>query len=327
MELVYPIYLDTPMLMAFLGSLRGGITEEAMINSKMQDTNEKAVNAQLRAKVSGMISSFLGAEADAGISKRAVENLESQYMSTVRFPIASLFVQLRELLIEEEIIKKIASPESLSSVAIGDIVEFQGLAVANPGYQIRHSFGQLSPAIESLLVLMESQLEPQVMLLDNTKPNKPVMISGEEKRFSDQKQINFARDTIKAQQQQMKDTRSLLMALNAIFSRLFPEDSIDNLLFKSNGFNAISRVYPIFARDKRIQDLFDGHWICIGKVINILGESEKYDLLKDAPISYLAKDQFSDFAKLLNNENIKINVTESVVPGPSIIIAPLAIFT
>lgn len=72
----------------------------------MQDTNEKAVNAQLRAKVSGMISSFLGAEADAGISKRAVENLESQYMSTVRFPIASLFVQLRELLIEEEIIKK-----------------------------------------------------------------------------------------------------------------------------------------------------------------------------------------------------------------------------
>jgi hypothetical protein len=60
MELVYPIYLDAPMLMAFLGSLRGGIAEEATIENKTQDTKEKAVKAQLQAKVSGMISSLMG---------------------------------------------------------------------------------------------------------------------------------------------------------------------------------------------------------------------------------------------------------------------------
>lgn len=327
MELVYPIYLDAPMLMTFLGSLRGGIAEEATIESKTQDTKEKAVKAQLRAKVSGMISSFLGVEGEADFSKKAVENLESQYKSTVRFPHAALFVQLRELLIEQKLIKTLESSENLNSVSIGDIVEFQGLAVANPGYKIRHSFGQLLPVIEPYLSLIESQIEPQVILLNNAKPNKPVMIDGNERRFQDQKEINSARDILKAQQQQMKSTASMLMALNAIFSRLFPEDDIDNVLFKSSGFNAISRVYPAFARDKRIQDLFDGHWRCIGKVINKLDESEKYDLLKDAPISYFAKDQFSTFAGFLNNEDIKIDVTDSMVTGPSIIIAPLAIFT
>ncbi len=34
MELVYPIYLDAPMMMAFLGSLKGGIAEEATIENK-----------------------------------------------------------------------------------------------------------------------------------------------------------------------------------------------------------------------------------------------------------------------------------------------------
>lgn len=327
MELVYPIYLDAPMMMAFLGSLRGGIAEEATIENKMQDTKEKAVKAQIQAKVSGMISSVIGIEGGADLSKKAVESLESQYKSTVRFPYAVLFVQLRELLIEQSLITTLDSSESLMSVSIGDIVEFQGLVVANPGYQIRHSFGQLLPVIEPYLTLMESELEPKVIQLNNTKPNKPVIIDGKEKRFQDQKEINSVRDALTAQQQQMKSLASMLKALNAIFSRLFPEDDIDNVLFKSNGFNAISRVYPAFARDKRIQDLLDGNWRCIGKVINKLDESEKYDLLKDAPISYFAKDQFSTFAGLLNNENIKINVTDSIVPGPAIIIAPLAIFT
>jgi hypothetical protein len=326
MELVYPIYLDAPMLMTFLGSLKGGIAEEATIESKTQGTKEKELKAQIQAKISGMLS-LVGIGGEADLCKKEVENLESQYKSTVRYPHAALFVQLRELLIEQKLIKTLDSSESLKSVSIGDIVEFQGLAVANPGYQIRHSYGQLLPAIESYLSWIESQLELQVILLNGTKPNKPVIIDGKERKFQDLKEINTARDTIKAQQQQMKSLASMLTSLNVIFSRLFPEDYIDNVLFKSSGFNAISRVYPVFARDKRIQDLLDGHWRCIGKVINKLDESEKYDLLKDAPISYFAKDQFSTYASLLNNENIKIEVTDSMVLGPAIIIAPLAIFT
>jgi len=45
MELVYPIYLDIPMMTTFLGSLQGGIIEETNIESKTSDTQEKKGNA------------------------------------------------------------------------------------------------------------------------------------------------------------------------------------------------------------------------------------------------------------------------------------------
>jgi hypothetical protein len=125
----------------------------------------------------------------------------------------------------------------------------------------------------------------------------------------------------------MDNLSSIFASLNKIFSRLYPAYDLDNILFKSGDFDAILRTYPAFARDKRIQDLFDGNWRCIGKVINKIGPSEKYDLLKDAPISYFAKDQFSAIEGIFKNDNIKMNVTDSSVSGPAIIVTPLAIFT
>jgi hypothetical protein len=133
MELVYPIYLDEPMLMAFLGSLNGGIAEETTVESKTQGSKERATNAQIKAKVSGWVSSLIGVEGGADVSRKATETSESQYKSTVRFPQATLFFQLRELLFEQDLIKILDSSESLESISLGDIVEFQGLAVANPG--------------------------------------------------------------------------------------------------------------------------------------------------------------------------------------------------
>ncbi|MDD4650853.1 MAG: hypothetical protein PHQ34_01355 [Methanothrix sp.] len=327
MELVYPIYLDEPMLMAFLGSLTGGIAEETTVESKTQGSKERATDAQIRAKVSEWISSLIGAEGEAGVSRKATESSESQYKSTVRFPQATLFFQLRELLFEQDLIEVLDSSESLESISLGDIVEFQGLAVANPGYQIRNFFNQLLPAIEPILSFTKPQLDLNMNLLKGAKPGKPILMGGKELNFQNQNEINSVRDSINAQKQQIENLSSIFASINTIFSRLYPADDLDNILFKSGGFDAILRIYPAFARDKRIQDLFDGNWRCIGKVINIIGPSEKYDLLKDAPISYFAKDQFSAIEDIFKNDNIKMNVTDSSVSGPAIIVTPLAIFT
>jgi hypothetical protein len=50
--LVYPIYLDVPMMTAFLGSLEGGIVEEADVESKSKDAGEKLQQASIKAKLS-----------------------------------------------------------------------------------------------------------------------------------------------------------------------------------------------------------------------------------------------------------------------------------
>lgn len=326
MELVYPIYLDVPMMTAFLGSLEGGIVEEADVEGKRMDAGEKVQQASLKAKLSGLVSTLVNAEGGVELSKKLAESMESQYKSKVRISHAALFIRLRDLLLEQKKLKIIKSSECLQEVSIGDIVEFQGLIAANPSYQIRSSFNQLLPILAPFVTLMDSNFEKQLIQLKEAKPKRAITIDKQVYTFEDQKQINDLRDSIKIQQQQSKNLVSMFKTLNDILAGLFPEDEMDKILFKIDGFSVISHVYPAFARNERIQDLYGGNWHCIGKVIGILDESDEYDLLRDAPISYFARDQFSSFIELLNNDNLSIKLTDSKVQGPAIITAPLAIF-
>ena len=326
MGLVYPIYLDVPMMTAFLGSLEGGIVEETDVEGKSIDGGEKVQQASVKAKLSGLLSPFFSGEGGVELSKKLSESIESQYKSKVRISYAALFIRLRDLLLEQEQVKKIESIESSRDVSIGDIIEFQGLAMANPSYQIRSSFNQLLPILAPFVTLMNSNSEQQLIQLKEAKPRKPITIDKQTFTFEDQRQINDMRESIKIQQQQAINLVSMIKTLNEILAGLFPSDEMDKILFKNSNISVISYVYPVFARNERIQDLYGGNWHCIGKVIGILDDSDEYDLLKDAPISYFAKDQFSTFIRLLNNENLSINLTDSMVRGPALIVAPLAIF-
>jgi hypothetical protein len=78
-----------------------------------------------------------------------------------------LFIRLRDILLDQEILKIIDSKECLLDLSVGDIVEFQGLALPNPTYQIRHSFGQILPIIEPFAKLTETQLDQQLAQIKN----------------------------------------------------------------------------------------------------------------------------------------------------------------
>jgi hypothetical protein len=326
MELVYPIYLDVPMMSAFLGSLKGGIIEEADIEGKRMDAKGKIRQLSLKAKLSGLISTLVSAEGGVESSSTLAESIESQYKSKVRISHAALFIELHDLLLKNKKVKIIDSLKCIQDVSIGDIVEFQGIVAANPSYQIRSSFNQLLPVLVPFFNLTNSNLEQQLIQLKEAKPKKPITIDKTVYTFEDQRGINDHRDSIKVQQQQTKDLVSMFKTLNEILAGLFPKDEMDKILFKNDDFSVISHVYPTFARNERIQDLYGGNWHCISKVIGTLNEFDEYDLLKDAPISYFARDQFSSFIEQLDNENLSIKVTDSKVRGPAIIAAPLAIF-
>ena len=77
MALVYPIYLDTPMMTAFLASLEGGIIEEADVEGKTVTSEERARSASIGAKVSKLITGFLDIEGKGELTKRVADSLES----------------------------------------------------------------------------------------------------------------------------------------------------------------------------------------------------------------------------------------------------------
>lgn len=325
MELVYPIYLDTPMMTAFLASLEGGILEDTTVESKLADSQENARTGSLGAKVSNLLSNFVDAEAKGELAKKVSESLEAHYKSTLRFPNAALFIRLRELLLEQKVVEVITSDQQLADVSVGDLVEFRGLVVPNPSYQIRRAFNQMLPLLESLSKLQVSELEQTLASLDNSKVDQTIKIRGETLIPRNNQEIKVAKNRIAAAQDHLRSESSMYQTMDTLLTGLFPGDSMDTLLFRSTRFQAICRVYPALAREERIQDIYDANWHCLGKVVGIIQRGEKHDLLQGSPISYL-KDQFPLLASSLNNEHINIQTTEPIVAGPALIVATLAIF-
>jgi hypothetical protein len=326
MALVYPIYLDTPMMTGFLASLEGGIVEEADLESKSGDSKEKSGNIALKAGVSNLLSGILGIGAEAELTRKVSESLESQYKGTVRFPNAALFIRLRDLLLEQKQVKLIDSRSKLTSVNIGDIVEFQGTAIPNPAYQIRHAFGQIQPLIEAYYNIADAQFDQEIVKVENTAVGSTYESGNDKIVIQNKKQIPVLRDAIRANQKFKRNEAALYQMVNKVLTGLFLEDSVDTLVFKAKDFQAICRVYPVFARNERIVDIHDANWHCLGKVIGIVPEADNFDLLKGSPISYFAKGLFPDLAGLVKNDSLNIEITEAIIPGPLIVLATMAIF-
>ncbi len=91
-------------------------------------------------------------------------------------------------------------------------------------------------------------------------------------------------------------------------------------------FKSVCKVYPKFARNGQVQEIFEADWKCIGKVIGKLNSSDSYDLFKGLPVGLLAKEIFSGLVDSLKTEELEIDVSNPVISGSTLIIAVLAIF-
>ena len=329
MELVYPIYLDIPMMTGFLASIEGGIVEEAEIESKSGDVKEKSTSASLKASISGMVSSILGAGLNTGLdsSRKISENLESSYKGVIRYPTSALFIRLRNLLIQQDIIKVVTDKQELETVGLGDIVEFGGFVSGNPAYQIRHAFGQLLPILMASYKLNDAQFDQEIAQLENVKAGSTISVLGEEITIQSKKHATSLQAVIRSQQQIKKSEVNLYETMGEILEGLFSQDGRDILHFDMMDWQAICRVYPTFVRNERVHEIHDANWRCVGKVIGFIPDGESYDLLQGSPIGYLAKEQFSELASSLTSDDINIQVNDPLVAGPAIVVAAMAIFS
>jgi hypothetical protein len=324
-ELVYPIYLDTPMMTAFLASLEGGLVEQADIEDRTSNLDEKSRSFKAGINISGLLTGLIGAGTDAELARKISEGLESHYKSTVRFPSATLFIRLRKLLFDNSIIRVINSKEDISSVSIGDLVEVQGLAQPNPAPQLRKIIVQMMPILEEYQRVAVNQLEQTAQLLKSSKPGSSIKIGEENIMIHDANHVNQIRKVVERQKQELKVQSETFKMYKTVLDGMIPEGQAKLIPLKCHEYSAVCRVYPSFVRDEDIEGLYDGNWKCIGKVANITPEGETFDLLKDLPIGYFAKDQVKNMFNI-NAENIKFDTTDPQIQGPVIELATLAIF-
>lgn len=325
-ELVYPIYLDTPMMTAFLASLEGGIVEEASIEEKSSNLDEKNRGVKAGFNTSQLLSGILGIGTEAELARKLSEGLESQYKSTVRFPQAALFIRLRNLLLESGLAYKVEEKD-LAQVKIGDIVEIQGVAQANPALQIRQLIKQIAPIVEQFQTSALAQLEQQTAEIKSAKPGQTTG-SG---KGSNQPGSNSVRkerlQEIENQKQQAKNQVEAVKMFMTVLDGLIPADKARVISFSSQGYSAVARLYQPFIRDEDVENLSSAHWKCMGKVISLVPKGETFDLLQGLPIGYVAKDQIKQIFTPLNSGQMKIEITEPILSGPVLVLAPLAVFS
>ena len=313
---------------AFLASIEGGIFEDTTFESKLADSSENARKGALGAKVSNLLSQFVSAEASGELANKVSETLEAHYKSTIRIPSAALFIRLRKLLLEQEEVKLISKLEQLSDVKIGDLVEVSGLATPNPAYEIRRAFNQLIPLLEPIANMQIAELE-QLSLSLNTATaggDKSIKMKDQEISLRNNQDIKSARSLLSAAQDQLRAQSSMYKTMGDMLSTMFTGNSMETVIFKSDQFQSICRIYPALVRDERPQDIYNAQWSYFGKVIGMLTADKQYDLLQGSPIGYFAKDQFPKLAAGLNNENLNIQTVQPVIQGPGFIIATMAIF-
>lgn len=325
MELVYPIYIDTPMMTSFLASLEGGYIEEATVEEKSASSKEKDKTAGGGAKLSGLLSSVLSLEAKAEASQKTNESVESNYKSTVRFPEASLFIRLRELLRAEGLLRQV-TVEAFDDLKLGELIEFSGNVAPTPTFQIRRLSEYFSPLMESMSKTQKLQTENQIQLLDKARVNQPMKIGDQELVFKDKNELDNAKLFLKIQlDSQVGEAENLKGVMEGV-DKLMPYDEMDKLIFDMDECKAVCSVYPLYARNKRIQDIHYAHWSAIGKVIGKIESGDSYNLTRNMPGGNFTSSMIAGFALSINNGDMGIDLTETDVEGPVFIVATLAIF-
>ena len=205
---------------------------------------------------------------------------------------ASLFYQLRNILLEKQILK-ILSKDVLPIP--GDIVEFEASLQRNP----------LIEALDSL-----SEIMKMVMLFDDK--------AGQQKN---PKNNNLSTDNQKIQKQMTALSDSLKLG-NTI-------DLTANKL--STGHLAVITAETNFLNDPMMSDLVDGKFKVLGKVIRTLDSNEgSISLIRKSAISKMPtsimQSMFSALSGLNTVEGFQIPELVWEIPAPAIQILPIAIY-
>lgn len=162
-------------------------------------------------------------------------------------------------------------------------------------------------------------------MVNEVKKNNSFEIDEKQKITVENKNIYKRKIDFKISE--LENNLSLVNLIKESINSLFPEKlSLHNIIFQNSNIQVICKIYKDYARNETIEDIHNGNWKVLGKVISKITEQNPYDLMKDSPFSYLPQTQFGEIVKSMNNENLKLPEMKSKIEENSLLIAPIGIF-
>lgn len=309
----YPLYLDVPMMIAFLAALDDGVAYEKSVMRRTRGT--KGSETAGHGKIGGGVFSDV-AGIDIGgnrTGKSEAEESEETQLSKLHTE-ASLFNQLRNRLYEKKLVQSIGvSKEDLGLVESGMIVEVNGVVLPNP--------------LEELVELM-SRLHPFIKgsTTPNTQPNQ-----SSSQRGARNQQSNASATSASRAAKDSPKTADPLILIDLIREDLDASRMTD-ILLKADSITfpkVVLTVKKDFGTEVGRDGLVGAQVGVIGKVSTIAAN------LSDSPIQMMRrsalrvmpaeqmKAMFAGLSTILGDESPQDRI---VIEPPLIQIMPLAIF-
>lgn len=291
-KLIVPVYLNQRLVFDLLAMLQGGISTVTAVTKTETTTKSNQEKAGANFGLSQAFSALLKIDLSGEKSKSSGESGENKLAEERVHTPASLFYQLRNILLEKKILKVLA--EGVSSEP-GDIVEFGASLKRNPIVETMDSLSEMM----NLAILFDDK-------------------GGEQKG---QKNKNQGSRYQKSKKQ-----------MEAFSESLKTGDTIDltadNL---DTSHAAVITVETGFLNDPMMSDLVDGRFRVLGKVIrSIDNASESISLIRKTALSKmpppLLMQVFGQLSSLGSEQGFDIPRLVWEVPGPAIQILPVAIY-
>ena len=292
-KLIVPVYLNQRMVFDLLAMLQGGIsTVTAVTKSESHSKND---SDKIRASfgVGQALSSLLKIDLSGEKSGSRTAAGESQVSEERVHTPASLFYQLRTILLEKDLLKILtaeANPEP------GDIIEFEASLNRNPIVETIDSFSEMMN----------------------------IAMVFEDKGHQTSKK--------KGKQEQSSDNRKIKNQMDAFSKALKTGDTIDLTAHGLESKHAaVITIESIYLNDPTMSDIVDGRFKVIGKVIRyIKDDSESISLIRKTALSKmplpLLSQAFGQLSQLGSEQGFGIPEMSWEIKGPAFQILPISIF-
>jgi len=307
------------MLISFLASLEDGVSYSSEVAERYSAAKDR--EGEGAGKVSlPSIATLLGLTLSAeGRYKRRSSNEEGVESKFVReHTAASLFNRLRLRLAETQgALVRVSSPEELTEVADGSLIEVKGEIIGNPLKQLLDLLATIGPYFG----LEIDEHKPDATASQQTPSRGTKRGSAGSTRVPQLASLSGQ----KTPELTMKD---LLRVLKREVER---SPILDLLMENSGGVKAVLTVSRDLLSPEAEAYLIGGRFTVIGKPSAVLEAGHSISLLRRTVFGFggreLADSMFSEFNKSLTDSgSFDLSLANAIIDGPAIQLLPLAIY-
>lgn len=345
-SLVYPIYLDVPMMVSFLAALRDGVEFENTVTRRDQRAVGRASEGSAKMRLPPLASLF-GFEASGKMSGTSDDETSEEVRVVRQHTAASLFNALHTTLREDGYLKPVANAADLNEVVPGDVVELAGDFIGNPLESVLAFFRQATPyfemtrdamtpsrdelpALRSEALLMEARAselaERSRKAMRSKNPAMKARSLELENETTEAREQAAVLAELLARASSRDDQEQALELLNRVSADL-DAAPVQDTVIEAGDLQAVLTMSAEYFTAATRAHLRAGVFRAVGKVTRVLKDDDEINLLRRTVLGSAQPELGRELLQsAVDDETFSLETYDPIIVAPAVQILPLAVF-